>query len=110
MASLSVAGHLLKALGRAVGRVVLTFLVTLIVVGGGYALLHLALSPTHTDTLATYLVAAALGVGWAIALSLLVLTGEVIKVAIEGVRDAAKGAEQAAGDVVRTVEGRGQQK
>jgi hypothetical protein len=107
MASLSVAGHVLKALGRAIGRVLLTFVVTLVVVGGGYALLHLVVS--GTDTLATYLVAAALGVGWALAVSCLVLMGEVIKVAVETARDTTKDVEQAVGDVVRSVEGHGKQ-
>jgi hypothetical protein len=96
----------MKALGRAIGRVLLTFVVTLVVVGGGYALLHLVLAAK--DTTGTYIVAAALGVGWALAVSMMVLMGEVIKVAVEAARDATKDVEHAAGDVVRTIEGRGQ--
>jgi hypothetical protein len=106
MVGLSVVGHLMKALGRAIGRVLLTFVVTFIIVGGGYALVHLVVSAK--DTLATYLVAGALGVGWALAISLLVLMGEVIKVAVEAARGAATEVEQAVGNVARSVEGRGQ--
>jgi hypothetical protein len=47
-------------------------------------------------------------VGWALAVSFLVLMGEVIKVAVAGARDATKDVEQTVGGVVRSVAGRGQ--
>lgn len=65
-------------------------------------------SGNSSELSGTYLLTAALGVGWALAVSFLVLMGEVIKVAVAGARDATKDVEQTVGGVVRSVAGRGQ--
>jgi hypothetical protein len=103
MTSVSAAYHLLGALRRAAGRVFLTFFLTLIVVGGATELVHYLVSPPNG--VLTHIVAAALGVGWAIALSLLVLVGEVIRGLVTGVRDAAKDVEKEAASVGQFVQG-----
>lgn len=111
----STAVHLLGALRRAAGRVILTFFLTLIIVGAasevaGYFLLGKVEIITHV-------LSAALAVGWAIAISLLVLVGEVVRGLITGVRDAAKDVEKEVGEagklvggVIQSVEGRVERK
>lgn len=117
MGSVNTAMHLLGALRRAAGRVFITFFLTLIVVGALSEGLHYALTPSHQNGLLTHIVSAALAVGWAIAVSLLVLVGEVIRGLVTGVRDAAKDVEhevsQAGGlvsGVVHSMEGKHEQK
>lgn len=97
--------HLLGALRRAAGRVILTFFVTLIIVGllceGG----HYFFSPTHSNGLLTHILSAVLAVGWAIAVSLLVLVGEVIRGLVSGVREGVKDVEKQVGDAGKLVGG-----
>lgn len=117
MGSVSTAVHLLGALRRAAGRVFMAFLLTLIVVGGLSEGVHYALTPSHQNGLLTHIVSAALAVGWAIAISLLVLVGEVIRGLVSGVRETAKDVEHEVGQagglvsgVVHSLEGKHEQK
>lgn len=111
----STAFHLLGALRRAAGRVILMFFLTLIVVGGLAEGVHFLLAGSN-GTL-THILSAALAVGWAIAVSLLVLVGEVVRGLISGVREGVKDVEREVGDagklvgnVVQSIEGHGQKK
>jgi hypothetical protein len=103
MASFSAAYHILGALRRAAGRVLLTFLLTLIIAGGGTELAHYLIAPPNG--LYTHILAALMGVGWAIALSLLVLVGEVVRGLVQGVKDTVKDAEKEVGEVGSFVKG-----
>lgn len=104
MASASTIVHLLGALRRAAGRVILTFLLTLIVVAGiAEAVLYFLFNQTFH--LGSHILSAALGVGWAIALSLLVLVVEVVRGLVKGVGDAAKDVEAQIGDAGKLVGG-----
>lgn len=101
--SVSATFHLLGALRRAAGRVFLTFFLTLIVVGGATEVAHYFIA--GSNGLFTHILAAALGVGWAIALSLLVLVGEVIRGLVTGVKDTVKDVEKEAAGVGQFVQG-----
>ena len=115
--TISTAAHLAGALKRAAGRVFLTFFLTLIIVFALCAGGHLLFSSTHTDGILTYIVSAVLAIGWAIALALLVLVGEVVRGLVRGVRDGVSDVEKQVGDagklvggVVSSVEHRGDKK
>ena len=103
MASASTLFHLMGALRRAAGRVFLTFILTLVIVGGLTEALHYFLSGPN-GTL-THIVAAALGIGWAIALSLFVLVFEVVKGLVTSVGEAAKNVEHQLGEAGKMVGG-----
>ena len=107
MASLSASYHFFQALRRAAGRVLLTFLITLIVVGGGTALVYALLAPHGIDVLG-YILAAVLGVGWAVALSLIVLVGEIVRGLVAGVKDTVQDVKKEVGDVGSLVSGLGE--
>jgi hypothetical protein len=104
MTSLSATYHFLTALRRAAGRVFLTFVISLVVFGGGYELVHYIITG-KSPTVFTDVLAAVLGVGWAIALSLVVLVGEIIRGLVAGVKDTVKDVEKEVGDVGRFAEG-----
>jgi hypothetical protein len=113
--SVSTMFHLGSALKRAAGRVFITFFLTGIIAaaateGVGYYL-------TGKFELLTHVAAGVLAVGWAIALSLLVLVGEIIRGLVTGVRDASKevekevqGAGSLIGGVINSVEGKNKPK
>jgi hypothetical protein len=117
MGSVSTAMHLLSALRRAAGRVFIAFILTLVIVGALSEGLHYVLTPSHQNGVLTHIVSAALAVGWALAISLLVLVGEVIRGLVTGVRDAAKDVEHEVADagslvtgVVHSLEGKNEPK
>ena len=93
------------ALRRAAGKVFLAFFLTLIIVGGLCEGGHLLFSSTHSNGLLTHILSAVLAVGWAIAVSLIVLVGEVVRGVIAGVRDASKDVEKQVGDAGKLVSG-----
>lgn len=112
----STAVHLLGALRRAAGRVILTFFLTLIIVGAASEIAGYFVLGQKVEVI-THILSAALAVGWAIAISLLVLVGEVVRGLVTGVRDAAKDVEKQVGDagklvggVIQSVEGRVEKK
>jgi hypothetical protein len=117
MASVNTMFHLMGALRRAAGRVFLAFFLTLIIVAALAEGLHYILTNPHYNGTLTHIVAALLAVGWAIAVSLIVLIGEVIRGLVTGVKDTVKDVEKEVGDAgqlvqgaIRSVEGKGQQK
>jgi uncharacterized ion transporter superfamily protein YfcC len=102
----------LGALRRAAGRVILTFFLTLIIVGAIVEAVGYFVAQQHFNIF-THILAAVLAIGWAIAISLLVLVGEVVrglvKAAREGVQDVEKqvgDAGKLVGGVISSVEGR----
>lgn len=103
MASASTLFHLGGALRRAAGRVFLTFFLVLIIVAGLTEGLHYVLA--GPPGLLTHIVSAALGLGWAFAISLFVLVFEVVKGLVTGVRDAAKDVERQVGDAGKIIGG-----
>jgi hypothetical protein len=109
--SVSTMFHLGSALKRAFGRVIITFFLTGIIVAGATEAVGYFM--TGKFELLTHIAAGVLGVGWAIALSLLVLVGEVIRGLVTAARDAAKdvekevqGAGSLIGGVINSVEGK----
>ncbi|HEY7781198.1 MAG TPA: hypothetical protein VIC85_13380 [Ktedonobacterales bacterium] len=97
--------HLMGALRRAAGRVFLAFVLTLIIVGGGTIVAYVVLRGGSFTNTFVDIAAAFIGVGWAIAVSLLVLVFEVIRGLVAGVRDAAKDAQSEIHDAGKLVEG-----
>lgn len=104
MAELSVAGHVLKGLAKGAGRVILAFFVAGIVVAALTEGLHYVLTGGRNG-LYTHIGAIALGVGWGLAVALLVLVIEVGRVAFEAARAAATQVEKGAGEVGSMVGG-----
>ncbi|HEV7129508.1 MAG TPA: hypothetical protein VGN32_18885 [Ktedonobacterales bacterium] len=108
--------HLGGALRRAAGRVFLTFILVLILVAAASEATLYFLFNQHFY-LGSHILSAALGIGWAFAISLFVLVFEVVKGLVTGVKDAAKDVEKQVGDaskivggVVESVEGRFEKK
>jgi hypothetical protein len=97
MASLSASYHFFRALRRAAGRIFLTFLITLLVVGGATELVYFLI--VGSVGLVSHVLAVAMGVGWAVALSLLVLVGEIVRGLVEGVKDTVKDVSKEVGEV-----------
>jgi hypothetical protein len=114
--SVSTIFHLGAALRRAAGRVFASFFLTGIIIAAvveaiGFFVANQTFNPI------THVVAAVMGVGWAVAVSLLVLVGEIIRGLVTGVKDVAKDVEKEAqdagglvGGVINSVEGRNQPK
>jgi hypothetical protein len=108
--------HLLGALRRAAGRVFLSFLITLIVVAAATeGIYFLVTTPHRIDNPLTHILAALMAVGWAVAVSLLVLVGEIVRGLVSGVRDTVKDVEKEVGEagslvggVIQSVEGKNQ--
>lgn len=95
--------HLAGALRRAAGRVIVTFFLTLIIVGViGEAIGYFIFG--HFE-LVTHILSAVLAVGWAIAISLLVLVGEVVRGLVVAARDSVKDVEKQVGDAGKLVGG-----
>ncbi|HEV2239290.1 MAG TPA: hypothetical protein VGR57_21720 [Ktedonobacterales bacterium] len=114
--SVSTMFHLGAALRRAAGRVFITFFLTGIIVAGATEVVGYILTNQHFE-LWTHIAAGVLGVGWAIALSLLVLVGEIVRGLVTGVRDAGKEVEKEVkdaggllGGVINSVEGKNRPK
>jgi hypothetical protein len=103
MGQISAIGHLLGALRRAAGRVFITFLLTLVVVAALSEGIHYVLA--RNNGVLTHVVSALMAVGWAIAVSLLVLVFEVIKGLVEGARDVARDVEREVGQAGQLVQG-----
>ncbi len=98
--------HMLRALRRAAGRVFLSFLITLIVVAAATeAIYFLVTQPHRIDSPLTHILAALMAVGWAFAVSLLVLVGEIVRGLVSGVRDTVQGVEKQVGEAGSLVEG-----
>ena len=91
--SVSTVFHLGAALRRAFGRVVITFFLTGIIFAAATEVVGYILANQHFE-LWTHIAAGVLGVGWAIALSLLVLVGEIVRGLVTGVRDAGREVEK----------------
>lgn len=115
MAAAGTLVHLLGALRRAAGRVFLTFLLTLIIVGAATEGIFYLIA--GKIDMISHVLAALMGVGWAIAVSMLVLVAEVVRGLVTGVRDTVKDVEKdvseagsLVGGVMRSVEGKGQPK
>ena len=111
MAELTVMGHVLKGLAKGIGRVILAFFIAGIIVAALTEVLHLVLVG-HNGTF-THVGAAALGVGWGLAVAFFVLVFEVARVAIEAARDASAEVKKGVGEVgglvggaIQSVEGK----
>lgn len=114
--SVSTMFHLGAALKRAAGRVFITFFLTGIIVAGATEVVGYILTNQHFE-LWTHIAAGVLGVGWAIAISLMVLVGEIVHGLVTGVRDAGKEVEKEVkdaggllGGVINSVEGKNRPK
>ncbi len=103
MGQITAIGHLLRALRRAAGRVIVTFLLTLVVVLGLSEALHYFVA--GNNGVLTHIVSSLMAVGWAIAVSLLVLVFEVIKGLVESARDVARDVGREVGDAGQLVQG-----
>lgn len=117
MGSASTLFHLAGALRRAIGRVFIMFVLTLLIVGGASEAAFYVIRNNHAPDLLAHVVSAFVAIGWAIAVSLIVLVGEIIRGLVTGAKDAVKDVEKDVGDVgsfvggvVQSVEHRGERK
>lgn len=117
MGSASTLFHLAGALRRAIGRVFVTFFLTLLIVGGASEAAFYVIRNNQSPDLLAHVVSAFVAVGWAIAVSLVVLVGEIIRGLVTGAKDAVKDVEKEVGQagsfvggVVQSVEHRGDKK
>jgi hypothetical protein len=113
--SVSTMVHLTSALRRAFGRVFITFFLTGIITAAATEVVGYII--TGKFEVLTHIAAGVLAVGWAIALSLLVLVGEVVRGLVTAARDATSEVEKEVkdaggllGGVINSVEGKNRQR
>jgi hypothetical protein len=90
---MSVVGHLLGGLRRAIGRVILWFLIFGIIGAAVVEVVALVESGGATPTLVTHITAAIIGVVVGYAAGLTVVVTEVIRFVVDAAKEAAKGVE-----------------